>query len=435
MNNPSRPASLARPLALPLLLGLAVSLTGCLGGPALNKSFNDYSAVYADISNRQLLLNLARAANIHPPRILQLGLINTTFTFASQISGNVGQTTTDGPRLEVGGSQTGPVGLLSKSLTWGATAGVSHSEQPTFSFTPLAGPQFAQGFLATVPSAVFFSMLEQGEPIDQLLRVLAQSVEYTDPATGKKIILVNDPNPNHPEPYVNFLRVAGICLELQQRQMLNVETATTPILSPVPAYDAPSLDQAIKLAEKGLTLMPIPDQPGKYGIATIVSSTTLHVSPDAVTLWEDLLSRPYFQLPHMVNRPATLPGARPTPTPEPAAASAAGLSIKLRSFFEIVAWISTEQAAFERLAVRPGFLDSLPPTQRQPAIRLLWDGIDESKLETPVAALTYGGKVYAITDWKGSRWNREVFTLLSYVESQISLDPKSLPVQQLINVR
>jgi hypothetical protein len=433
MDTRSRPARPARLLALPLLLGLAVSLTGCLGGMALNRSFNDYAGVYADISNRQLLLNLARAANVHPPRILQLGLINTTFTFGSQVSGNVGGTRTDGPRFGVGGAQTDPVDLLSRSLTWGASAAVTTSEQPTFSFTPLAGPQFAQGFLATVPSAVFFSMLEQGEPIDQLLRVLAQSVEYLDPGTGKKIVLVNSPDPEYPEPFVNFLRVAGICLELQKRQLLNVETTTSTVVSPVPAYDPPTLDQAVKLAEKGLTLLPIAEQPGKYGIATIISGTTLHVSPDAVQLWEDLLSKPYFQLPHMVRRPGVPPGARPTPEAA-AAAGSAGLSIKLRSFFEILSWASLEQAAFENLARKPGFLESLPPSQRQPVIQLTWDGAKE-ELETPVVALTYGGKVYAITDVKGRTWNREVFTLLSYVESQISLDPKSLPVQQLINVR
>ncbi len=53
-----------------MVLVVALTLPGCAGSIALNRSFNDYAAVYADLNNRQLLLNLARMANIHPPHFL-----------------------------------------------------------------------------------------------------------------------------------------------------------------------------------------------------------------------------------------------------------------------------------------------------------------------------------------------------------------------------
>jgi len=68
-------------------------------------------------------------------------------------------------------------------------------------------------------------------------------------------------------------------------------------------------------------------------------------------------------------------------------------------------------------------------------LRLTWEGAKEEDLEPPVVALDYRGRTYAITDVRGQTWNREVFTVLSYIESQAALDPKHLPVQQLINVR
>ena len=111
--------------------------------------------------------------------------------------------------------------------------------------------------------------------------------------------------------------------------------------------------------------------------------------------------------------------------------------MKLRSFFETLYWVATEEQEFNAIAGDPGgpaWLETVPPSQRPPVLRLTWREVTEA-LEPPVITLKYGDRTYAITDLRGRRWNRNVFTLLSYIESQVTLDPKQLPVQQLINVR
>src|SRR5687768_7296254 len=180
------------------VLALAFSLAGC-GGVALNHSFNDYSDIYANITDRQLLLNLARVSNSHPPHFLQLGLINTTFSFGSSATVNASNTTQDGRNPATG---TGLLNLVARIWTWGVGGGGSVSEVPTFSLTPLSGPQFAQGFLASVPAAVFFTLLEQGEPIDQLLRILVQSIEFAHPEGDHRVTLINSASLEDPELWV-----------------------------------------------------------------------------------------------------------------------------------------------------------------------------------------------------------------------------------------
>jgi hypothetical protein len=122
------------------------------------------------------------------------------------------------------------------------------------------------------------------------------------------------------------------------------------------------------------------------------------------------------------------------PPGPPAEPPKSHLTFKLRSFFLVLAWVSAEQPIFDALAARAGFLEQLPPSQRQPVLRLRWDAAREG-LEPPLVALDYGGQLYAVSDVRGQSWNRDVFTLLSYIQSQISLDPKTLPVQQIITVQ
>jgi hypothetical protein len=409
---------------------VAVMLAGCAGSGALHKSFGDYNAALADINNRQLLMNLARMANIHPAHFLQIGLINSTFQFSTNAGTSFSETSTVGRSPVIGGVLS-PLRLLSQLFTFGLTAGAAVSEQPTFAFTPLSGPQFARGFLGAVSPTVFFTMLEQGEPIDQLLRILVQSIEYTD-ETGKRVTLIN--LPVHRESFVQFLRVAGLAKELQQDNILGVRTVSSVVPVPGPVLVSPSVEVILKLAEKNLALQPVPNQPNQFTVVTTVSSPSLHVKPEILDAWRELGAFPYFQI-VPPSRRGVAPKAPPAPGTIPPAPVMQDLTFKLRSFFELLSWIAVEQKTWDELAAQPGFLESLPPSQRQPVLRLTWEGVDPAQLDPPVVAATYLGKAYAIQDVKGTTWNRDVFTLLSYLYAQVSLDPKDLPVQQLIQVR
>jgi hypothetical protein len=403
---------------------LAVSVAGC-GGTALRQAFNDYSQIYAGVANRQLLLNLARAANSHPPHFLQLGLINTTFTFATSASATVSNTATTG-RGPASPTATGPFHFLSNLFTASGTLTGVAAETPTFSLTPLSGPQFAQGFLAAVTPQVFFTLLEQGKPIDQLLRVLVHSIEFTHSTTGELVTLQNTPLADHYDSWVQFLRLAGILLELQRRELLSVSTTAMQTVTPGPVFEAPTLEEALKAAEKGLSLKEV--SPGKYALSGVTVSSGLRLAPGSDKVFAELGKEPYFRLEALAPRTGT--EAAPLKTGE-----AMTMTLRLRSFFTAMSWTASEQRVFDRLAAQAGFLDTLPPSQRQSILRLRWDTAKEDEVEAPLVTLEYGHQTYAVSDLRGQTWNREVFTLLSFVQSQVALDPKQLPVQQLINVR
>ena len=104
-------------------LGAVALLSGGCAGPALRTSFNDYAGVYADVSNRQMLLNLARLSNSHPSYFLQMGGINTTHQFTASAGANGGMARNE--------SFVGtPVLPILDALSFGTNLGGSRNEQP-----------------------------------------------------------------------------------------------------------------------------------------------------------------------------------------------------------------------------------------------------------------------------------------------------------------
>lgn len=63
-----------------LALVPVLALTGCVG-TALRLASTHCSEAYGDAVNRQLLLNLARLSHDEPPYFIQVGQMNSQFTF------------------------------------------------------------------------------------------------------------------------------------------------------------------------------------------------------------------------------------------------------------------------------------------------------------------------------------------------------------------
>ena len=121
------------------------------------------------------------------------------------------------------------------------------------------------------------------------------------------------------------------------------------------------------------------------------------------------------------------------------------VSFQLRSFYEVLSNLGTEQQAFDALYTNtPGFLKRIPPSERRPILRFCWPEQPDN-LTPPVAKVNYAGKTHQIADQTAPEagsttsepdcWNRDVFILLSHLYHQISLDPSKLPAQQLIQLR
>src|SRR5438270_6241771 len=159
-----------------LLSTLLVLLTSC-AGPALRHAYRDYSEVYAESVNRQLLLNLARLSNDEPPYFIQLGQINSQFTFNTSVGFAPSQARVKHP----GGTASE---IVQDGLTLGGTVSAGAVEAPTFQFVPLNGEAFAQAINIPISDKLFYTLYDQGFHADILVRTMVASVRYRDTNTG-----------------------------------------------------------------------------------------------------------------------------------------------------------------------------------------------------------------------------------------------------------
>src|SRR6202043_136162 len=81
-----------------------------------------------------------------------------------------------------------------------------------------------------IPTDVFFTLYQQGYPIDQLLRLLVESIESTLP-TGENVVLINSPTSGMRKTsgsgelsYARFLRACAILREMQLSGLLLMDS-------------------------------------------------------------------------------------------------------------------------------------------------------------------------------------------------------------------
>ena len=397
---------------------LALLFVGC-AGPALRTSFNDYAGVYAEVSNRQMLLNLARLSNSHPAYFLQMGGINTTYQFVASAGAN----TVKARNESFVGS---PVITILDALSFGANIGGSRNEQPSFNFTPLAGGTFAEAVLVPVAPNVLFALYEQGYRVDHLLRTLVKSIELIDSASGTSQIFYNIPDKETPKNFSDFLTLCGVARELQKRNLLVVSTQTSFSPVPSPLFENLKLEDILKAGAQGMVLKEV--APSKYGLSQTASSTAFKLDPMAQAVMKQLGD---------ADETFRLEGHGIISSAE---GKQSGMVIRLRPFISILQAVATEAAIFDAIvAADPGFLSNLPPTQRQPILRLQWDNIASTERLPPLTELDYVGSRYMISDFVPTHpqksYNRNIFMLLNFLFSQVAMDSSKLPTPQLIQLK
>jgi hypothetical protein len=400
-------------------LGVVVLLLGGCAGPALRTSFNDYAGVYAEVSNRQMLLNLARLSNSHPTYFLQMGGINTTYQFVA----SAGTNTVKARNESFVGA---PIIPILDAISFGANIGGSRNEQPSFNFTPLAGGIFAQAVLVPISPNVLFALYEQGYRVDHLLRTLVQSIELIDSEAGTSQIFINTPDEETPKNFSDFLTLCGVARELQKRNLLIISTQTS--LSPVPSplFENLKLEDILKAGAQGMVLKEV--APSKYGLSQTASSTAFKLDPMAQVVMQKLGD---------ADVTFRLEGHGVVSSAE---GKQSGMVIRLRPFISILQAVATEAAIFDAIvAADPGFLSNLPSTQRQPILRLKWDNIASTERLPPLTELDYAGSRYMISDFVPTHpqksYNRNIFMLLNFLFSQVAMDSSKLPTPQLIQLK
>ena len=184
------------------LLILCVSfLSGC-AARALRTDYKSYENSYAESSNRQMLLNLARLSEHHPTYFFKMGQITTNYRYQANFSGN-GTYSPTGYPAGAGG---------------GGTPGGLYEKDPGFSFVPVNDDATARQLLQPMPAELFYVLFQQGWRVDQLMRLMVDHIEYKpDPKSDAVHTIRNVASKANLKDYLTFLRISALAYHLQRR--------------------------------------------------------------------------------------------------------------------------------------------------------------------------------------------------------------------------
>jgi len=206
-----------------------IGLCGC-GPRRVRADFKNYEGAYAETSNHQLLLNLARLGNHDPAYFFKLGQITSSYRMQGSLTGMGQVTPSNGVTVPNGGGTTGLI----------------FENDPTFQFIPVNDDTNARLLMEPIPAETFDALFQQGWRLDQLFRLLVDRIEITRPQLVKdhkaspdcEVEIIRNLPPNSidlatPEDreelssYVTFLRVSALAYQLQRRGHLVLGSTET----------------------------------------------------------------------------------------------------------------------------------------------------------------------------------------------------------------
>jgi hypothetical protein len=413
-----------RAVSLFLALLASVLLLGC-AGERYKVDYSGFQGAYAENSNRQLLLNLARLDWHEPTYFLQFGQISVSYNWNSSLSASAADSSLPGVR---------PPAVVSGSANLSGSAG----ESPQFTFIPVTDEKVAQLLLQPVDPEILYTLFLQGMPVDQLMRLMIERIEVPS-ATGNTVYFNSPGAPN----YVAFLKTCAVARELQKdgHLILEVNKVFTPAVEGVEQAKPPTVDQVIALDKTQLTwgheaghtgwtvgsydLEPVFKLDGGYE----ETFTRLDENPvyrgQTLNNMKIILSQKGFTL---KAKPLTNDDANLTP------------HLVMRSFLSILTAASQEQARYNKFLVsHPAEFARVPEPEREPILQLRWDA-KTKVVSPPVVDLDYHGQYYQVTDpatgniSELASWNRDVFRLLVQLSSQVSIDISKYPLPTTLQV-
>lgn len=424
-------------------LGVVVSLisvivlTGC-SSRMLRNSFEDYDDAYAEAENHQMLLNLARLSEHHPSYFFQLGNINALYEFTGSVSAAGGESTWPS-------SATSTIIRPLKNWLFGpASATGSTSSKPTFQFVPLSGGDFASHLITPLPSPMFHSMFRDGFPVDILMRAMVQQISIDDGTN--EIFLYNNPTLENVTNYESFLRLCGILRELQVRGFLIERLIAESEMNSGPELAAePAPKDIMDALDKGMNWKA---DKGKWRLekekeATNILSFELVPGPQAKNYLEGLKNQPPYNNKQreglqMIDRVENLLD-RPR-----LAGRTMHSEVQFRSFLFVLSAMANEEEAFKILVNNDKSFctNYIPTSEFRPVLKMGWSHESHPvQLSHPLAKVHYQGKEYQIADLKlpnggYSTVNRDAFSLVNILITQISIDPTKLNYQpQVLQVK
>lgn len=157
-NHPYFRATLMAALAVFSVTGL--SACGPMGPGKLRNDQLEYSRALGDTQKHEMLLNIVRLRYADPPTFLDTTQVIAGYSVSKSISG---------------GFYAYPATAVGNYLF--GTGTMSLGENPTFTYQPVTGQQYAENVVRPISPTVIMPLSLGGLPIDTLLRLTAQSID------------------------------------------------------------------------------------------------------------------------------------------------------------------------------------------------------------------------------------------------------------------
>jgi hypothetical protein len=462
---------------------LPLGLSGC-ATKRLKVDFTGFEKAYAQTSNQEMLLNLARLQNRDPTYFFKIGQITSAYKMAVSLTGTAGYTL-QSTNVAVGS----PAGS--------GTPGATYENDPIFTFIPVNDETNAQLLLKPVPAESFYFLYEQGWRVDQLVRLMVDRLELTRYSAESHTCTVetirNSPpadysrDPAEVSSYATFLRINAVIYWLQKHGYLLLRGSNTFVpysmdndsgIADSNAQNTPKGSDFVSAAQKNAVWQLDPTTK-KWILGEKVFSpnfslypltgTGSKMGPDIKTIESQILADP--EMAELRQGPAlhqvllalsagfTIEGTANQLDACNSVAGTSGISTHLvmRSLIGLMAAAAQEQAPFDALAqanpvipnspyltpeqiaaigAPPRFLEAVPSIERLPLLRMTGGGADEQS--SPVIQLNYRGTNYRIADYKteagtpNQYWNRDVFRLINQLTSQVTVDISKFPLTEIL---
>jgi hypothetical protein len=478
-----------------LVAFLPVAFSGC-ATRRLKVDFTGFEKAYAQTSNQEMLLNLARLENRDPTYFFKIGQITSAYKMNVSLAGNAGYSL-QSTNVKIG------------SPTGNGTPSAIYENDPIFTFIPVNDEVNAQLLLKPVPAETFYFLYEQGWRVDQLVRVMVDRLELTRYDAKAKTCTVETIRNTPPVAYLNadgtpdtgyrrdpaalssyttFLRINAVVYWLQKHGFLLLRGANTFVpyslhpevsgIDETSTGEAPKAADHVNAADKKNAIWELDPTTKKWSLGEKVFSPifTLYplasdgqkLGPDVKGVEAQILADP--EMAELRQGPAlhqvlqalaagfTIEGSSNQQDACTANPTTSGVSAHLvmRSLIGLMAAASQEQEPFEALAqanptipnspymtakqiedmgTPPTFNAAVPSIERLPLLHLTGE-LDEQA--QPIVQLSYRGKTYSVADGKGllgtenQYWNRDIFRLVNQLSSQVTVDISKFPLTEIL---
>ncbi len=468
-----------------LLLSAILPLCAC-AAKRMRSDFTGFESAYAETSNREVLLNLARLENRDPTYFFKLGQITSAYRMQAALPGAANYTP----------QGTTPGGAI---VSGGITPSVLYENDPVFQFIPVNDDTNAQLLLKPIPPETFYILYQQGWRVDQLFRLLVDRIEltrltgtrcdvevirnlappiYTD-ATGKAYT----PDPDTLRAYVTFLRVSAVVYALQKHGLLLLRGAERFVPFDNNSGIAANEDKSLPIAKdqndavgkntvwekdaKGnwilgrkvftpiFYLNPLAEN-DKKELVPDTAAIEEHISPDLPELREG--GEAMHQALQILANGFSIHGTATPQQLEEGACPTKGISshLVMRSLIGLMSAAAQEEIPFDALlnsdpeipfkrtvsaqeqeSVRR-FKDAVPRIEQEPLLRITWKPDDTTT--APLTRVLYRGVNYSVADLsspvnpENQYWNRDMFRLISNLTSQVTVDISKFPLPEILQL-